>query len=424
MGLGLLGRGLGDTIFLAKQGARVTVTDLKTKAQLKDSIKKLKGLKVKMVLGRHRIEDFEKADMILKAAGVPLDSPYIKTARKNGIPIEMDESLFAKYCPCPIIGITGTRGKTTTTYLIYEIAKLTGKKVWLGGNIKGVATLPLINKVKMNDLVVMELSSWQLQGWHEAKISPHIAVFTNIYPDHLNYYKNSLRDYIYDKKAIYKYQNKNDFLIINKENKYTKQIGKEAKSKVIWFSEKDCNRSWKIKLLGRHNLENVSAAIKVGQILGVSMNKIKKAVENFKGVEGRLELIREINGIKIYNDTTSTTPVALSKALNSFNKKVVLITGGTDKNLDLKDVINDIKNKAKKVILLPGNGTDRLIKELKKQKHGEYFLCDSLKKVVDLAFSFAGKGDIILFSPGFTSFGMFKNEFDRGEKFVKIVQSF
>src|SRR3989344_3517177 len=188
MGLGLLGRGVGDALFLAECGAKLTITDLKTQGQLKESLKKLKKFRtIKYVLGKHRLEDFRNADMILKAAGVPLDSIYIKKARKNKIPIEMSATLFARLSGIPMLGVTGTRGKSTVTHLIVHILKSAGGKVVLGGNVRGVSNLQLLKSVKGADMSVFELDSWQLQGFGEAGISPHIAVFTNFLPDHMNY---------------------------------------------------------------------------------------------------------------------------------------------------------------------------------------------------------------------------------------------
>ncbi|MEK7104573.1 MAG: Mur ligase family protein, partial [Patescibacteria group bacterium] len=184
MGLGILGRGVNVAKFLAECGAELTITDLKTEEQLAPSLKKLKKFTdIKYVLGRHDLADFSGKDMVIKAAGVPLDSPYIAETRKNNIPVEMDASLFAKLAGGVIVvGVTGTRGKSTVTHLIYEIIKSSGKKVFLGGNVKGLATLPLLKKVKNGDIVAMELDSWQLQGFEEAKTSPNVAVFTTFLP--------------------------------------------------------------------------------------------------------------------------------------------------------------------------------------------------------------------------------------------------
>ena len=239
------------------------VTDLKTKNQLQPSLNKLSasgGRNIKYVLGRHRLSDFKGKDMIIKAAGVPLDSPYLKEAIKNKIPVEMDASLFAKLSEAKIIGVTGTRGKSTTTRIIYNVLKESGRRVFLGGNIKGLATLPLLKAVNPpasgGDIVVMELDSWQLQGFGDAKISPHISVFTNFMNDHMNYYKNNMKRYFKDKANIFKHQNKNDFLIMGKKAQKAVKIffGKKIKSKIIIATLKNIPKNWKIKIPGEHNL--------------------------------------------------------------------------------------------------------------------------------------------------------------------------
>jgi UDP-N-acetylmuramoylalanine--D-glutamate ligase len=438
LGLGLLGRGLNDARFLAEFGADLTITDLKTAEQLKPTLSKLAKYKnIKYVLGEHRLQDFKNKDFILKAAGVPLDSIYIAEAKKNNIPVEMDESLFAKLVDdIKVIGITGTRGKTTTTYLIYEIFKKAfGKKVHLGGNIKGLATLPLLKKIKPGDVVVMELSSWQLQGFGDSGISPQVSVFTNLLPDHLNYYlkgsKNEVeaeQKYFDDKEKIYMNQKADDFLICGE--KVSKRIGKTVSQKIV-ASKDVIPKTWKIKIPGEHNLENIACAVKACESLGVRMNIIKKGVENFTGVEGRLQLVREYKGIKIYNDTTATTPDATVMALRALGqinqgeplikKKVVLISGGADKNLDMSGLVKEIPKHCKKTIFLAGSGTEKLKKDFSKlMKDMPVFA--NLRDAVMNAISDCKRGDILLFSPGFASFGMFKNEFDRGDKFDRIIK--
>lgn len=420
VGLGLLGKRLGDIAFLSECGAEVTVTDLKTQKELAPSVKKLAKYKnITYVLGEHRLEDFENKDFILKGQGVPLNSPYIAHARKNKIPIEMDESLFAKLAPqVHIIGVTGTRGKSTTTLLIYEILKQAKKRVYLGGNIKDTAALPLLKEVQAGDWVVFELSSWQLQGFGDAKISPHVSVFTNFMPDHMNYYANDLDKYFADKAFIYKFQKKNDLLVIGPSMKV-----KGAKGEVIKASVKNVPKIWDIKLKGKHNLENIACAVEVARAMDISELVIEQTVESFKGAPGRLELVKTVKGVEIYNDTNSSTPEATSAALEALGgkKNIVLILGGSDKNLELKTLVKDIGKSAKAVVLIPGNGTERikpLFKKLKTPVHEG----KDIKDVVTKAFSLSKKGDILLFSPGFTSFGMFNNEYDRGEKFMKIVK--
>ncbi len=406
MGLGLLGRGVGDAKFLAEMGAELIVTDLKTAEQLETSIKQLKKYpNIKFILGEHRLEDFKDRDFVLRAANVPLDSVYIAEARKNGIPIKMDASWFAELMPggVMLVGITGTRGKSTTTQMIYEILKAAKKRVFLGGNVKGVATLPLLKKVKSGDILVLELDSWQLQGFGEAQMSPQIAVFTNFMPDHLNYYKGDMKQYLADKENIFKYQKPGDTLV----------RGETAKK---------LPASWKLKILGAHNRVNAACAVEVGKVLEIPEKIIKKAVENFSGVPGRLELVRTVRGVKYYNDTTATSPDAVIAAIGAFAaaKKIVLIAGGTDKNFPDESVVKLGENlaKVKEVILLPGTGTEKLKKLMKLKANEAGTLADALK----MAQNKAKSGDTVLLSPGFASFGLFKNEYDRGNQFDKFVK--
>jgi len=425
LGLGVLGRGVNDAIFFAQQGAKVRVTDLKTAQQLAPSIKKLKKHKnIKYTLGKHLKKDILQADLIMRNADVPLSSPLLKLAFAKKIPVEMDESLFAKHCPCPIIGITGTRGKTTTAFLIAEVLKLTGRKVHLAGNIQGKATLPLIKKVTPFDLVVLELSSWQLQGFGWNKISPHVAVFTNVYEDHLNRYKN-MRKYVADKKIIFKYQTRVDHLVLGKNNDYTRQMNKEPKSKTTWFSKTQVPKSWQPKMPGDHNLENIAAAIQVGKIFKLSLAKMKPVLCKFPGVEHRLEYVRAIKGIAFYNDTTSTTPISGQLALQAIKKPSVLICGGADKKLDLTEFAREIVHTAKAVVLLEGTATNDLQNKICKFGGADLIFgrFNNLKNAVEHARFLAKKGDAILLSPGCASFGMFKNEYDRGERFKKIVKN-
>ena len=424
MGLGLLGRGLGDTLFLVECGARVTVTDLKTSEQLAPSLEKLRGLPVKIKVGGHDEEDFISADMILRNADVPRNSPFLKLAEEHGVPVEMDESLFCKFFPGLVVGVTGTRGKTTTTSLIYNILKLSGQKVHLAGNIMGTATLPLLKSVQPQDVVTLELSSWQLQGFHEAGISPHASVFTNIYPDHLNRY-SGMEEYIEDKTAIYRYQKDSDFCVFNKTNPVTSRLALEAPSKVSFFSTGDAPKDWDIKLAGAHNLENVGAAVVASRLMGVRESVIREAVESFRGVRYRLESLGIKNGVEFINDTTSTTPVSGIAALNAFeNREILLIAGGADKKLDLTDFAKAAAHRTTRIALLEGSATPELHKKL--IEYGASAKIDGvfsdLKSATLSLLENARSGQLLLFSPACASFGMFSNEFHRGETFFRIFE--
>lgn len=457
MGLGLLGRGVGDALFLAKCGAKLTVTDLRDEKTLAPSLAKLKKYKdIQYTLGGHAFADFRDRDFILKAAGVPLDSPYIAEARKNGIPVEMDASLFAKLMPkgVTLVGVTGTRGKSTTTALIYEIlsqgSALIGKKVepckvFKGGNLVPEATLPLLEKVRTGDIVVVELDSWQLQGFHDAEISPQVAVFTTFLDDHLIYYTGDRKRYFEDKTAIFKYQKANDVFIVGERaaGKIRKQ---KLKSKIVKATAQDVPKTWRLKLLGEHNRANIACAVAAARALGIADAVIKRAVEAFRGMPGRLEYLRTINGVKIYNDNSATTPDATLAALRALDtggldarKKIVLIMGGTDKGLDMSKLVAEIPKHCKIVVLLKETGTDKLLaascqllgRDFMKLSAKSYQLkatditiADTLQECIRTAMKLALRGDTILFSPAFASFGKwFQNEYDRGEQFVRIVSS-
>lgn len=420
MGLGLLGRGLNDVKFLAKYCKQVLVTDLKSAEDLKTSLSEIKDLpNVKLVLGEHRMEDFENRDFILKAAGVPINSPYIEHAKEKNIPVYMDEALFVKLAPeVKIVGITGTRGKTTTSTMIYEILKAHGEKVTLAGNIKGLATLPFLETAQGGEIFVLELSSWQLQGFGDLKLSPQVSVFTNFYDDHLNYYGGDRHLYFKDKALIFSNQKKEDTIIFGEniepnlkaEIFASPGIKKEIKNENI-------PSDLKLQIPGKQNLENATAAIEACLALGIPEDFSKNVLSNFDGVEGRLQMVREVDGVKFWNDTTGTTPIATIYAIDALydpSKNLILIMGGADKNLDMSDLVKKVKEKVSKIVFLPGTGTDKL---LASEKFENFVLAEDMGDAVSKARELADSGDNIVMSPAFASFGLFKNEFDRGEQF-------
>lgn len=433
MGLGLSGGALNDIIFLHKAGAKVTVTDTKTKAELAPSVKKLAPYKgITYALGGHRVEDFENADIILEPGNVPKDSPYLLAANKHSIPIHVSESLFAMAAKdVVLVGVTGTRGKSFTTHLIYHILKANppkGRKVFLGGNVRNVSTLALLSKVNKGDIVVLELDSWALHGLGTVRVSPHIAVFTSFMPDHMNYYRDDLGAYFKDKANIFKYQKKGDILIIRPGMK--KMIkATDTKGKLIAASAKKIV-GWKTTFFGDHNLENAACAYEVGKVFGISEKNINRAIESFKGVEGRLQSMDKVRGIRIVNDNNATTPEATIAGIQALNSKLsatsslILIAGGADKGLDLGSLVKEIQ-KCKAVVLLPGTGTNKLTAH-SLQLTGNAIQAKDMKDAVKKAFASAKKGDTILFSPGFASFGPppggFQNEYDRNDQFVKEIK--
>jgi UDP-N-acetylmuramoylalanine--D-glutamate ligase len=421
MGLGLLGRGVGDVKYLAEQGAELIVTDKKTEAELADSLAQLTQFpNITYTLGEHRLEDFRDRDLILKAAGVPMDSEFIGEAQKGGIPVRMSADLFAEYAGIPVVGITGTRGKSTVTHMIAAILAKAGKKVLLGGNVRGVSTLALLNDVAGEEVAVLELDSWQLQGFGEAHLSPSVAVFTTFYPDHLNYYKDDLAAYLADKANIFFYQSEGDTLVLGRQCSATiiEKFGDAIEADIVIADESTLPSDWQLALPGVHNRYNAACALAAARAADVDDAVSRAALESFSGVPGRLELVREVSGVKVYNDTTATTPEATLAALAALGENVVLIMGGADKGLDMNKLLVEIPKHVKRVILLAGTGTARVLEFLPGAS-----VFDSLEAAVKEAFAAAGPGDAILFSPAFASFGMFKNEYDRGDRFNALVRA-
>jgi len=435
MGLGLLGRGVGDALYLAECGAILTITDLKTKEQLAESLDRLAQFpNIRYTLGEHKLEDFRPSadgcDMVLKAAGVPQDSPYIAEARAHGIPIEMSGALFARLSGIPIIGVTGSRGKSTTTQLIYHTLKRAteGGTVHLGGNVRGVSNLQLLKDVEEGDIAVMELDSWQLQGFGEAKISPHIAVFTNLLPDHMNYYKGSMEAYCDDKALIFAHQEPGDVFITTPQafayvEEYVKRKKHILSEEVILTDADDVPSDWLLPIPGKHNRANIACAIEALRAMSISEEAIREGVESFEALPGRLQYLGEVHGVKVYNDNNSTSPAATRAGLEAVSgppaggRNVILIIGGSDKQLDMTPLIEVIQQYAKEVVLLAGTGTDTV-----RQAFPTAPLCESLKEAVDSAFERALPGDVVLFSPAFASFGMFKNEYERNDIFVSLIE--
>ena len=448
MGLGLHGGGVSTAKFFADQGAEVTVTDLKIDDDLAPSLTALKNYKLRYVLGRHDESDFKTADLIIKNPGVPEDSEYLLIAKKHKIPIDTAMGVFLQLCPShDLIGVTGTKGKSTTASLIYEIIKKTRQNVVIAGNIR-ISPLAVLDKIDNDTTVVLELSSWNLDDIRHLKISPRIAVITNIYPDHLNRYL-TLADYVDSKKGIFKFQTKGNFLILNYDNDTLRSPSFHlGLSHIYWFSKKnqlahgtfikDGNIIYntngfhhtilninEVKLKGNHNLENILATISAASIWGAKRTQIAEAVKNFSGIADRLEFLKEAGGVRYFNDTTATTPEAAVTALETLTGPIILIAGGADKNLNYKNLAETIKKrKVKKLILFKGKASSKILKELK-QINFPSRLVDKNLTTMTAAFSSALDtaqiSDTILLSPGAASFGIFKNEFDRGDQFKKLV---
>ena len=441
IGLGVSNIPLID--FLYELRADITVFDKRDIDKIDENILeniKIKG--IKYAFGDKYLEKLKDFNVIFRSPSCRPDLPEIIEELSRGAILTSEIEMLMELCPGLIIGVTGSDGKTTTTSLIYNIIKNKGYNCYLGGNI-GIPLFSKVGEMKPEDVVVLELSSFQLMNM---KTSPNIAVITNISPNHLDIHK-SYEEYIESKKNIFKYQSDKDTLVLNYDNDITREFEKEANGKVIFFSRnhklndgvildediiKICDNKLRkhilntknMKLRGKHNYENACAAIAATKGLVDTETQVD-TIKNFKGVEHRLEFVKELNGVKWYNDSIGTSPTRTIAGLNSFNKNLILIAGGYDKHLDYTPIGEPIVDNVKILILM--SQTANKIKEAtinamnKKNKKVEIYECNSLDETVQLASKLAKKDDIVLFSPASASFDLYKNFEERGNAFKEIV---
>lgn len=381
-------------------------------------------------------------DYLTRSPGVRPNHPFLIGQKKKGTKITSVTNLFFQLCPCPIIGVTGTKGKGTTSTLIYELLKSQGLDAHLAGNIglPAIETLPKLNK---KSLVVLELSSFQLMDLGK---SPHIAVVLMVTSEHLDWHK-STDEYLVAKQSIVKFQSPADFKVINTDYPNSLKIGKKGPGKPIFFSlnrkkdsvsveqgkiisrlspsEESITETEKILLPGKHNLQNVMAAVAVAKLLGVENKNIRKVLVSFKGLKYRLQLVGEKNGIRFFNDSFSTTPETTIAAIESFSSPKILILGGSGKNSDFttlaKKIVSDDSIKA---LILIGDEALRIESAIKVAGGFSSIVSKGLKtmyEIVEKSYEFAKSGDVIILSPACASFGMFANYEDRGEQFTREV---
>ena len=426
LGLGIENLSLAK--YLARQGIAVSILDKRSSKELGDRYKTIKKIKAKFYGGLGYLDKISNFDVIFKTPGF-----VGKLERKNNAIITTPMELFFDLCPAKIIAVTGTKGKGTVASLCHHALIHSNKKAWLAGNI-GKAPFDFIDKLKSDHFVVLELSSFQLIDF---KNRPHIAVVTNLFPEHLApadpinpIFHRNLKEYYAAKANIFLNQKKENWLVVNKNNHHSENLLKKTKARVIFFKANN-NLPRNPHLIGRHNQENIAAACEVAKILKISPKTINCAIENFRSLKHHLEFIAEINSIKFYNDSASTMPQATLAAIRSFEKSVILIVGGINKGYNLEKFTKDLLKSSHPItIVLIGRTAKKLFDYFKKMQSklenrlsAAYYCGDkNIQEIVREAAAMASKeGDIVLFSPGFASFDMFKNSKDRGEKFKEAV---
>lgn len=468
VGLGREGAALA--VYLAAHGFSVTATDLKTAKQLDLSLTTLEEAGVQLVLGEHPDSLLEETDILFVSPGVPLDSPFLQAARARRLPLSCESRLFCHLCPAPIVGITGSSGKTTTTTLTGEILKATGRRTWVGGNI-GRPLISQVDQMGPDDIVVMELSSFQLEYFHArlnkavdleslgdeaARLldswSPPLSAILNITPNHMDRHPN-MKQYVRAKRAIIDYQPPDGVIIMNLDNDMTRTIGRQFGDRTRWFSleaqapggasviknqvvlvDPDGTRQpviqqAEIKLLGRHNLANILAACLIARELDVPVETMQPVIADFRGVEHRLELVRQHHGVWYYNDSIATSPERLAAALQSFQAPLILLAGGRDKHLPWEEAARLAVRRCRHAILF-GEATELIAGSINKVRNevtgGASFSlhrCVNLSEAVQLAATLAHPGDVVLLSPGCASFDAFRDFAERGERFKQLVHA-
>jgi len=444
MGLGLHGGGAETARFFARHGCRVTVTDLRNEETLAPSISMLDDLPVRFVLGRHTEDIFKDADIVIKNPAVPSTSPFLKLARR----VETDISIFLRYNTSPVIAVTGSKGKSTTASAVYFCLKNTKPDCRLGGNIT-VSPLTFLDEPERNSEhpVILELSSWQLADLRASGLlKPAVAVVTIILPDHQDRY-NDMESYVADKRVIYQNQGSDDYTLCLRDDPYGRSFYRETPGRALYYSARrlpdNLPGAWleedgrgyirlrgqaeemlpsNIALPGTHNRLNLLAAGTACVLSGMAPKDAAESLARFPGIEHRLEFVRNRRGVDFYNDSAATIPEAVAAAVAGFDRPVILIAGGTDKELDFKPLQTAAAG-AKRIILLEGTGTDKIMYLFKKNGTPWAGPFNNLEEAVDTAAAEAERGELVLFSPGCTSFGMFLNEFDRGRKYKAVVNA-
>lgn len=473
--LGLARQGTALARFLVQAGANVMVSDLRDETALADRLAELADLPVRYVLGEHPLDLLDETDLLCLSGGVPLDKPIVVEARRRDIPLSNDAQLFLERCPAPVIGITGSAGKTTTTALVGEMCRATfsspqklggteggrqQRRVWVGGNI-GNPLIADLGNIKSSDWVVMELSSFQLEVM---TTSPHIAAVLNITPNHLDRH-GTMETYIAAKRNIVAHQKPEDFALLGYDDANARALALETPACLLFFSggaeveegafktngeltlrfdglDREICQASEVQLRGRHNLLNVLAACALARLAGVPLPVMRQVVTTFTGVEHRLELVRELDGVQWYDDSIATAPERTLAALRSFEEPIVLLAGGRDKKLPWEGLADETVRRVRRLVTF-GEAGPMIARIVKTKLNGAtpglrpspllgggeggrlegIAQVETLKEAVETAAHLARPGDVVLLSPGGTSFDAFRDFAERGDKFKELVQS-
>jgi UDP-N-acetylmuramoylalanine--D-glutamate ligase len=448
--LGAARQGQALARWLANHGARVTLSDKRGEADLEPARQTLAGLPIEWAPGGHPLDLLDQTDMVCLSGGVPLTLPIVAEAQKRGIPLSNDTQIFMEVAPCKTVGITGSAGKTTTTALLGEMAEASyadrSGRAWVGGNI-GDPLINYVDEMRAEDLAILEISSFQLD---QMTISPNVAAILNITPNHLDRH-GTMADYTAAKARILDFQTKEDVAVLGRDDPGAWNLRERVKGKLLSFGLSNLSIEQSgtyvsdglyhlrdgdayillpiqnaIHLRGDHNRLNVLAAVTIGHAAGLSLDAMLEAIDSFHGVPHRLELVRELHGVKWYNDSIATAPERTMAAIRSFDEPIVLMLGGKDKDLPWEDLAALVRERVDHVVVF-GQAAEKILGALAGPNSGEkrpYSIqrSDDLQEAVRQAAELAEPGDVVLLSPGGTSFDQFNDFAERGEWFRKWVQ--
>ncbi|MGD9028531.1 MAG: UDP-N-acetylmuramoyl-L-alanine--D-glutamate ligase [Anaerolineae bacterium] len=445
--LGMARQGVALARFFAEAGAEVMVSDLQGEEALVDRLVELADLPIRYALGGHPTSLLDDADLLCLSGGVPLNTPIVEEALERGIPLSNDAQIFLDHCPAPVIGITGSAGKTTTTALVGEMCRSAGLRTWVGGNI-GNPLIGDLAAIEQGDSVVMELSSFQLELM---TTSPHIGVVLNITPNHLDRHR-TMEAYVAAKRNIVAHQTAKDIAVLGYDDANARTLALETPGRLVFFSggaeveagafktngeltlrleglDREMCKARDVRLLGDHNLLNVLAAGAVAGVIGVPLGAIRDVATTFTGIEHRLELVRDVNGTRWYNDSIATAPERSLAAMRSFEEPVVLLAGGRDKNLPWDGFVEEALRRLRRLIVF-GEAGPMIAKRMEEAMRADTAArleqvtrVGTLEEAVEEAARAARSGDVVLLSPGGTSFDAFQDFAERGARFKDLVQA-
>lgn len=446
--VGLSVEGLDSVKFFEQEGAEIWCCDRRTKQELGKTYTDLEPTVKGFQLGEYYLTGLDRFDYIVRTPGMTLRTPEFIALKRHGKDITSSTNLFFMLCRAPIIGVTGTKGKGTTSTLITQMLKADEKTAWLGGNV-GIALLSRVRNIKPTDTVILELSSFQLE---DAKQSPHIAVILRTTQEHLanqdklaSNFHETREAYVEAKKSIVRYQTAEDIAILNADDPTSRSFAADTPARALYFSRTDSSQAayvenhtvyvrvsgkaekicsaWDIKLRGEHNLDNIAAASLAALSAGASLTAIRKAAKAFEGLEHRLETVRTVRGVLYVNDSFSTVPETAIAALESFSEPIILIAGGSEKGSDFTELGKVIKERKVKTLIAIGKMTERIVTATKNAGYRGKIITglSNMHEIVSAAAHEATSGDVVLLSPACASFDMFTNYKQRGKLFKHEV---